>query len=196
LGRRELARLRRVAQYERRRATSAALEILESRRYARLILQFQRWVASLAIDAADAALERPVVPFARRMLRDTRRELLAEKRPLPRLAPATLHEVRKRGKKSRYAMEFFSSLWPAETVSAYLSTMEALQDRLGESNDASVAVRLLSALRPGRLDPEVLEPVQRWTNTRVTECITAAQPHWRNLRRAKAFWSAKPVPAR
>jgi len=149
-GAEQLGRLRRIAQYERRRATKAGLEHLESRRYARLILEFQRWVAGLANEVNDASLDRPVVPAARRVLRDSRRELLAEKRPLKQLPPVALHEVRKRSKKARYAMEFFSSLWAGDDVQANLATMEELQDRLGESNDASEAVRLLSALRPGR----------------------------------------------
>lgn len=192
---RQVARLRRLGQNERRRATKAALEHLESRRYARLILKFQRWVAGLESDAEDSELNRPAVPFARRVLRETRRELLEEKRPLKQLPPEALHDVRKRGKKARYATEFFGSLWAGNELQSYLGTMEELQDRLGESNDASVAIQLLCGARPGRIEPDVLEPAQRWSQARATERIAAAQPAWRRFRRAKAFWNGKPKPA-
>ena len=42
-----IERLRRIARAERRRAVGDAAAYLESRRYARLLLQFERWVASV-----------------------------------------------------------------------------------------------------------------------------------------------------
>jgi len=187
---RDFAKLRRTAVGERRRAMAVAREHLISRRYARLVLEFQKWVAGLDRTVATDLWQQPVLPFARRVLRKAARDLLHETRPLTRLTGEELHEIRKRGKKARYANEFFSSLWPGTDVSSYAKLMEKLQDRLGEANDADVASRLLLTLRPGRLDPEIVHLVQQCSHRRIRSCVGAARPHWRALHKAQPFWNA------
>ena len=183
----QLGRLRRIAQYERRRATKAALEHLESRRYARLILEFQRWAADLEQVDDEQKLNRPALPFARRVLGATRRELLRDKRPLKQLAPEDLHTLRKRSKKARYATEFFSSLFEPASSAPYVQALEELQDRLGELNDAGVAPQLLLTLRSGRLPDGAREAVQGWSQLRVADRLAIAQPPWRRIRRQRSL---------
>jgi inorganic triphosphatase YgiF len=185
---REIDRLLRIARIERRRATQDAIASLESRRYARLILRFQRWLANLEDEIPRKQFEQPLQPFALKVLRKTSRDLLGETRPLSRLPSEDLHELRKRGKKARYATEFFSPLWTNAEVKPYLKQMARLQDKLGSANDAAVARQILWTLRPGRLDPEVVRLVQDWSEDRIHECIETAQPHWRRVRKAKPFW--------
>jgi inorganic triphosphatase YgiF len=181
----EFAKLRRIAQYERRRATTTALVHLESRRYARLILEFQRWAADLEQADEVKGLGRPAVTFARRELARTRKELLEEKRPLKQLPPEDLHTLRKRGKKARYATEFFRSLFEPVAAAHYIQALEELQDRLGETNDAGVAPPLMLTLRPGRLPAGVLDAVQGWSQARITDRLDAAQVPWRRIRRQR-----------
>ncbi|MEM8606096.1 MAG: CHAD domain-containing protein [Myxococcota bacterium] len=185
-----IEKLRRVARQERRRATSEAVAALKSRRYARLILRFQKWLADLEREIPKKVFNQPVTPFAKSVLRKTRRELTSERRPLTRLPTEDVHTLRKNGKKARYATEFFSSLWDGPRVKPYLKLMAKLQDSLGSANDATVARQILWSLRPGRLEPEVVRLVQDWSDARIKTCITAAHPQWRRLRRAKAFWQA------
>ena len=183
-----IERLRRVAREERRRATHEAIEYLESRRYARLILKFQTWLADLEHEIPARAFNRPLLPFAKSVLKKTQRDLIRETRPLVRLPGEDVHTLRKTGKKARYATEFFSPLWKGDDVKPYLKLMARLQDKLGSSNDAVVARQILWSIRPGRLEPETIRLVQDWSDERIHDCIKSAQPHWRRLRRAKPFW--------
>ena len=128
------------------------------------------------------------MPFAESVLRKTQRDLIRETRPLVRLPGEDVHTLRKTGKKARYATEFFSPLWEGDDVKRYLKLMSRLQDKLGSSNDAVVARQILWNVRPGRLEPETIRLVQDWSDARIQECIRAAQPHWRRLRRATPFW--------
>jgi len=181
-------RLRHIARAERRRALVDAAAYLESRRYARLLLQFERWVASLEKEADSKVLSQPVKPFAGSMLKKTWRYFLEDTRPLSRLPDESLHKVRKRGKKARYATQFFSSLWSGPRVEPFMKLMARFQDRLGKTNDAIVARHMLAAVKPGRIDPSVIYLAQKWSQVRVDKCLRTAQPQWRRLRSLTPFW--------
>ena len=183
-----IERLRRIARAERRRAVGDAAACLESRRYARLLLQFERWIASVEKEVGSRAFGEPVKPFARSVLRRTWRYFLEDTRPLSRLPDEDLHEIRKRGKKARYATQFFSSLWGGPEVPPFMKLMGRFQDSLGKTNDAVVARHILAVVKPGRLDPSVIRLAQEWSQARVRKCLRSAQPQWRGLGRIKPFW--------
>ena len=181
-------KLRRIARAERRRASNEAKDILLSRRYARMILQFERWLAVLEADRDKPPFKRPVRDFARTVLRKTHRDFMAETRPLSRLPGEDLHELRKRGKKARYAAEFFSALWTGDDVKPFLKDMEKVQDRFGEANDAAVARQILAMVNPARLDTSIIRLVQDWSDNRIRNRIQRAQPRWRRFRTEAPFW--------
>jgi len=185
----DLARLRRLALTERARATGEAQETIRSRRCTRLLLQFQRWVLALEEDQ-PALFSTPVKPFARRVLHKTRRDVLSDRRPLSRMAGEECHSLRKRCKKARYAMEFFSGLWEHSEVGRYLHLMEDLQDCLGRANDAVVARRLMGGLPPRALAlaPASVQLVQDWSQARELQCNRDGQPAWHKLQRSRPFW--------
>lgn len=185
-------RLRRVARRESRRAVRDAAACLESRRYARLLLQFERWIASLEKEAGSRVLGEPVKPFAGGVLRRTWRYFLEDTRPLSRIPDEDLHEIRKRGKKARYATQFFNSLWSGPDVPPFMKLMGRFQDSLGKTNDAIVARHILAAVRPGRIDPSVIGLAQEWSQARVRKCLRTAQPQWRRLVRTAPFWETAP----
>ena len=181
-------RLRRIARAERRRAVGDAAAYLESRRYARLLLQFERWIASVEKEIGSKTFGEPIKPFAKNVLRRTWRYFLEDTRPLSRLPDEDLHEIRKRGKKARYATQFFSSLWTGLEVDSFMKLMARFQDRLGKTNDAIVARHILAAVKPGRLDPSVIGLAQEWSQSRVAKCLRTAQPQWRRLGKLESFW--------
>ena len=185
-----IKRLRRIARAERRRAVGDAAAYLESRRYARLLLQFERWIASVEKEVGSKTFDEPVKPFARSVLRRTWRYFLEDTRPLSRLPDEDLHEIRKRGKKARYATQFFNSLWTGPQVPPFMKLMGRFQDSLGKTNDAIVARHILAAVKPGRLDPSVIHLAQEWSQARVRKCLRTAQPQWRRLGRVAPFWEA------
>ncbi len=181
-----IERLRRIARRQRRRAITDVRECLVSRRYSRLMLQFERWITSLT---EGGPFSQPVKPFAQGVLSRTWRYFLEDTRPLSRLPAEALHEVRKRGKKTRYATQFFSSLWEdTEVVRPFMKSMSRLQDNLGQANDATAARQIFATVKPGLLDSSTIRLIQNWSQARVTKCLRPAQPKWRALRRLHPFW--------
>jgi len=53
---------------------------------------------------------------------------------------AAMHRLRIQGKKFRYLVEFFRSLFPSEATTRLLKEMKSLQDDLGDFNDLSVQI--------------------------------------------------------
>jgi CHAD domain-containing protein len=79
----------------------------------------------------------------------------------PASPPATLHDLRKRGKELRYVLELFAGAWEPAAYRELLKELKVLQDCLGEFQDAEVhrdkvrgyAAELLAA---GRADAPAL----------------------------------------
>jgi CHAD domain-containing protein len=57
-----------------------------------------------------------------------------------------LHDVRLDGKRLRYLLEFFRSLYPADRIDPLVKELKRLQDNLGEFNDACVQSETLRSL--------------------------------------------------
>ena len=64
------------------------------------------------------------------------------------LDPTGLHVLRKRIKRQRYAVEFFSPLLTPRDTRRYLKPLAAIQERMGELNDLFVAQERYQALVP------------------------------------------------
>ncbi len=182
-----VSRLRKIALAERQRATREVMDIFESRRYTRLMLQFERWLSTASEVLDQSAINQPVKEFAVSVLEKSRRDFLIDTRPLSRMIGEDLHSLRKRGKKARYASEFFSGLWPESSTRPVLRQMEKIQDSLGIVNDASVARQLVVLTRPGLLDIQTVWLVQEWSATQIRERIKQTQRHWRRFQRAGHF---------
>jgi CHAD domain-containing protein len=104
--------------------------------------QLGRWRAFL-----ESAPERsrgdnagqPVAGLASRWIRKRHARLLARGRAIDDSSgDDALHALRIEGKKLRYLLEFFSSLYDRERVEALIRQLKKLQDNLGEFNDLSV----------------------------------------------------------
>ncbi len=175
-----LARLERIAQRERRKATAETIELMHGKRYGRLLLQFERWM-TIQDMSDESVLGEPIRPFATTVLMKTHRDLLSETRALGRLSGDDLHEIRKRVKKLRYAMEFFSELW-GDALDTTISDLKKLQKSLGEANDARTAIQIFSSLDPARVQTRDIEVLRQWVDSRLRRCTRSAQPVWKRLR--------------
>ena len=157
-------------------------EAISSPRYARLMLQLARWVntmgwreqvaattaesvkgragvkaakmAASPAAAAGAGLQQAVEKFARKVLQRDQRRLRRRAAKLRGATPEVRHRMRIAAKKTRYAAEFFASLFAAKTVRPYVKGLSGLQDELGLLNDFAVAERLLTGLSSTHPDIE------------------------------------------
>lgn len=97
------------------------------------------WLAELEGEERGPGAEVPVLELARERLRRRWRRVLRDGRRIgPRTPDRALHRLRIQGKKLRYLLEFFASLFCADEVSALVKQLKRMQDNLGAFNDLSV----------------------------------------------------------
>ena len=125
-------RLLRGLQARRRRSRRALLRALDGNRYATLLDRFESTLDELEPAPTELTLD----AVAARQLKKLRRKVEAVGE-----APtnAELHELRKRGKRTRYAHELAGA-------TKVVDRAKALQDVLGEHQDSVVAEETLRAL--------------------------------------------------
>lgn len=125
----------------RRTAEHGALAAaLRSERCRRLLAEWTAFLAEPAVagEPPPDAL-RPVAQVVAARVRAVHRRILKRGRGVGRDSPPrALHRVRIQGKKLRYLIDCFRSLWERDAVDALLGDLKRLQDVLGEFNDLEV----------------------------------------------------------
>ncbi|MDQ6784949.1 MAG: CHAD domain-containing protein [Actinomycetota bacterium] len=126
---------------ERRAAAHATLaDVLRSDRARTLI---DGWRASLAagLPAGEGQPEadRPLGPVvAERVAADQGRLVARGRMIVPGSPPSELHTLRKDAKRLRYLLECFGGVFAGKPRKLFVQRLKALQDNLGEHNDADV----------------------------------------------------------
>ena len=145
------AEIKEVKEAAARRADEhhmSAAAAVGSPRYTALMLNMARWLQTkgwrLEPTQVEKQLAQPVLKFARKILRKDQHRLRTRAGNLRGATPEVRHRVRIAAKKTRYAAEFFESLFSAKIVRQYVKGLTGLQDELGFLNDAAVAARLLT----------------------------------------------------
>jgi len=156
----DLPRLREKAADFARVSRLKAAEVVCSMRYARLILTLGACMYSAMARQPEHAsghqeLEAPLHEFASKRLASYQKKMLKRGKRVVRGSSEERHQLRIAAKKVRYIVEFFYSLYPAKKARSYVAALSALQDALGELNDASVAHRLSQQCAHG--EPELAE---------------------------------------
>ena len=100
----------------------------------------------------------------------------------------SFHDLRIQAKKIRYPIEMFENLYNGKTVAAYLDRLIAVQDALGQLNDALVARSLIAEL-PLSSRPQGL--ALGWLAHEIETRHHRFAPTAKRLRKAKPFWDAK-----
>jgi inorganic triphosphatase YgiF len=95
------------------------------------------------------------------------------------------HELRKLGKKLRYALQFTESLLPTARLKAYRKQLAAVQDILGEMNDLAVARDRFILLRDAQ--PSAWFACG-WITSRLDALTQDACAAFKQLSRTETFW--------
>ncbi len=107
------------------------------------------------------------------------------------MRPEDRHKARIALKKTRYAAEFFESLFCQKAARTYLRGLANIQDQLGEDNDRQTAARLLREITADDGAPETMRAVwflQGWRARAQEQSVIATKESERRLRRLKPFW--------
>jgi inorganic triphosphatase YgiF len=194
----------------RKRLPSAeSLGRLESKavhddRYTELLLRLQLWLhtggwrLAAAPGESDPA-QAPVTGFAQATLDKRAKKFVKLGNKYKSLTEPDLHEIRIRGKKLRYASEFFAGVFKKKNTRAYLKALEAIQDRLGAINDAATGQLLLDQVerrmtRTGKDTAAKVDAanatglVQGWQVALIDRELRDFEAVWKDFRKVKPFW--------
>ncbi len=139
---------------EQRKAEQRKLvKALRAPRYRQLVTSWAEYLDSDdPTPSADSDV--PVIDLARRIIRRRYKRVMKDGRAISDISPdERLHRLRIQGKKLRYSLEFFRSLFPQDQADVVIKQLKRLQNNLGDFNDLSVQqemlARYLQGLRPG-----------------------------------------------
>jgi triphosphatase len=153
-----------VASFEKRRAEARGrmLEALDSERYARFESSFAEMLrrgpyvagtpeaASTNGPSGASAAGVPALEAAPRILGRLYSKWRKAARSLEQSSHAEeFHDLRKKGKRLRYALEFFSGVYGEKNTAALVGPLKAVQDSLGRHQDAMVAAELVREIAIG-----------------------------------------------
>jgi len=146
---------------QRSREHKKLVQALTGDRYSSTISDWQNYLedddeANQGVDnqtAISTLAGKIVMKRLKRILRDGRRIH-------PETPDEELHRLRIQGKKLRYSLEFFSSLYPEQERKRLIRQLKVLQNNLGDFNDLSVQQemlkRYLAAIKPGTVTSKKL----------------------------------------
>jgi CHAD domain-containing protein len=125
------------------------LAYLDSQEYRRFKKEFLKFVTTAKLGAKAIPANKPV-PYQLRhlvpgLIYERFEAVYAYEGVLDKATPATLHQLRITFKQLRYAVEFFAEIL-GEEDERVIEAVKALQDHLGELNDAEVASHSLRDL--------------------------------------------------
>jgi inorganic triphosphatase YgiF len=189
----------------RRRCASAtrdAQDLLRGQGFQQLLIRFAEWLERAPFRASSRA-GRPLTEFAEHKLGRRRRKLTRGK-PLDVLPEVALHTLRIKGKKLRYAAEFFGTLYPDPDCTsarrAFGKALGKLQDCLGSVHDLAVAHEqrdhLVAGLEPivaARLSTQLAALLDRHGPTR-KQLIRSAAKALEHVEEAPAWWKPPAEP--
>ncbi len=139
-------------------------------------------------------LSEPVVGFAASSLDRLDRKVRRRGRHFRSLSSEKRHALRICLKDLRYAIEFFGGLFhPASAAEEYADKAKALQDLLGELNDAAIAQRLIKDLdRSASPDLSFVAGVAAgWcARASIGDTLSLAKA-WRSLVKAERYWRSE-----
>ena len=137
----------------------------------------------------DAAWLQPARAGAAQILALRHARVLKRGRHLERRTAAELHRLRIAVKQLRYATEFFSTLFPARSMTTLRDRLARLQDILGRINDAAAVKPLFSAaVADDREITAAVGIVIGWCEARTAAERGALQLAWRRFRAARRPW--------
>ncbi len=151
-----------------------------------LLPELRPWRAAASPERLDV-LDSPAHPYVSRRLDHALAAMLHAGKRVLDLPDEQRHDLRKAGKRLRYAAEFFAPAFPAGGSRRYLRRLAALQEALGLLTDGAVAAELLARLGPagsGFAGGAVLG----WLAAEAAPAADAAELAWKRLRHAEPFW--------
>ena len=130
---------------ERKAEQLKLCEILDSRRYLRVLDDWKKFINESPQKRANLInANKSAILFANESIWHSYKKILVKGRQIkPDSAPDSLHALRKKCKNLRYLIEFFQGMYPQRSIRHILDSLKTLQNNLGEYQDLNVQVCFL-----------------------------------------------------
>ena len=144
---------------ERLKSYRRAREAVESARFRALVLDTTEWIETGPWSTSDDPLmvarrAMPIETLAAEQLSRRRKKIRRRGAEIGELSPEQLHQLRIQIKKTRYATEFFASIYQgkktAKRCEKFRSALKQLQNCLGGFNDIMTRKALCADILPAR----------------------------------------------
>ena len=144
-------------------------------------------VAAEVVATASIKIQKPLTlkEALVKKLKKWHRRLLQDGLQFDQLEIEPRHELRKLGKKLRYALQFTESLLPTAKLKTYRKQLATVQDILGEMNDLAVARDRFILLRDAQ--PSAWFACG-WITSRLDALTQDACAAFKQLSRTETFW--------
>jgi inorganic triphosphatase YgiF len=204
-------RLSRELVERRRAAAERACDAVQSARFRHLLFRLAAWLETGKWRDPDDELLRdrgrvPVAISAAEQLTRRLRKIRKKCKRLPELDPRARHRLRIQAKKLRYGATFFETVFAGQKPlgkssrrrKAFLSTLEDVQDRLGDLNDIAahenLTMKLARDAAPGTQGRERSQRVfaagvlTGHEDARLNAALEAAHASCVKFAKTKPFW--------
>ncbi len=136
---------------DRDAARAEARQAVASSRYTRFLLETGAWMSRRAwrnqpVSEASIILFQPITTLSDQLIAKLFKKVRKRGKRFAEMTIEEKHQLRIDVKRLRYAIDFFSSLYPAKSVKAFIVHLQKLQDGLGYMNDLAVAEELIGKL--------------------------------------------------
>jgi CHAD domain-containing protein len=117
---------------------------LQSELAAELLTSWRRWLTDQTVPTEEP---QHIGPFIAKRIEKAHKKVLRDGRSItPESAPERLHDLRKDAKRLRYLLECFGGLFDVKARKGFVKQLKALQENLGDHQDADVHLAQLEAL--------------------------------------------------
>ena len=138
----------------------------------------------------EAALAMKLEDFAAMVLNRRWKRMFSEGEDIEQLETPTLHAIRLRAKRLRYAAEFFAALFPPKATKRFIHRLSELQEQLGTLNDGAVAAELLHSLQGGGTERAFAIGAVRGFVAAIGSASRARiADSWKKFRKQDPFWT-------
>ena len=167
-------------------AQASAAEIVRAAPQQALLVDLTRMIERLEQAAQhQKGKSAPLRPLLQRRLRRWHRKIRSAAASFAELDVDGRHQLRKRLKRFRYGMEFYSELFAAQHLKAGLKPVRQAQQVLGELNDLALA---LTASRAALAENQQAWFALGWLSAKQQQLLDSALPVMQRLAKASLPW--------